>query len=145
MKFFIFISILFLVWVSSGCSRGNSPEHRALDLVRESHAIDDDMSVYQSIDRLLKGEKEEIKVIGWDAQKLSQKKYLVSYRYNIYSFARGTGEMGFFFEVDLADGSVKNITEKYLDQLKPLSKAYNGEEAIVEELIDKAEPVTTVQ
>jgi hypothetical protein len=130
--FLIILSCIFL-WC---CSKGLTPEKKALRLVLESHALGGDLSVGDAIERVIREGGDNIKSVGWYVSRIDGRVYLVAYRYNIYSFERGTGERGFFFEVDLGDGSVRNVTEEYTMDMRPLSEPFKDEEEILEEFIE---------
>jgi hypothetical protein len=134
----IFMIILFALFFAS-CSQGLSPEKKALALVLESHALGDNLSVDEVIDKMTREGGENIRPLGWDVSRIEGGIYLVSYMYNIYSFQEGTGRRGFFFEVDLKDGSVRNVTEEYLKKISPLSKPYKDEKEIIEKFREDSE------
>ena len=54
----------------------------------------------------------------------------------MFSFVEGSGEKGFFFEVDLDNESVINRTDEYLKKMKPLSDAYKSEKEIYKDIIN---------
>jgi hypothetical protein len=124
--------VILLSLILTCCSKGLSPEKKALGIVLKSHALGGDLSVDDEIDRMIKEGGENIKHLGWDVSRIEGGIYLVSYRYDIYSFQEGTGKRGYFFEVDLKDGSVRNVTEEYLKKMSPLSKPYKDEKEIIE-------------
>jgi len=136
----IIIIIIFSILLTC-CSQGRSPEKKALALVLESHALGDDLSVYDVIDKMIREGGDNIRPLGWDVSRIEGGIYLVSYRYNIYSFQEGTGRRGYFFEVDLKDGSVRNATEEYLKNMSPLSKPYKDEKEIIEEFREDSDTV----
>ena len=106
-----------------------------MDLARKSHALGQDSSVETKIEKIIADGQGDIKPIGWEVNKIGDNLYLVNYKYNIYSFEEGTGERGFFFRVDLKDGLVSDVTDQYLQQMKPLSKAYKDEKEILDDFI----------
>lgn len=135
------ISLLSVLIVTAlfamSCSRKFSPEEKAIKLVEESRALAGDLSVKLTIEKWLKEKGEEVKPIGWKVSKKNDQVYLVSYKYKIYSFREGTGERGFFFEVDLNSGSVRNVTRRFTRKLDPLASPFEKEEEISEKLMQK--------
>jgi hypothetical protein len=135
-----FLIVLFSLFFVC-CSKGLSPEKKALGLVLKSHALGGDLSVDDEIDKMIREGGDNIKHLGWDISSIEGGIYLVSYRYDIYSFQEGTGRRGYFFEVDLKDGSVRNVTEEYLKKMSPLSKPYKSEKEIIEKFREESETV----
>ena len=135
-----FLIVLFAL-IFTCCSQVRSPEKKALALVLESHALGDDLSVHDVIDKMIREGGHNIRPLGWDVSMVEGGIYLVSYRYNIYSFQEGTGRRGYFFEVDLKDGSVRNVTEEFLKKMSPLSKPYKDEKEIIEEFREDSDTV----
>jgi hypothetical protein len=126
-----FLIILFSLFFIC-CSKGLPPEKKALVLVLESNALGEDLSVDNAIEKMISKGEDRIKILGWDVSRIDGQIYLVSYRYNIYSFEEGTGERGYFFEVDLGNDSVRNVTEEYTMKMNPLSKPFKDEKDILE-------------
>ena len=118
------ILIIFSICFLLGCSENRRPEKRALELVVDSYALDEDKPVYRFIKEFLNQKGDDVKPIGWYVEKTSDSEFLVSYKYRIYSFKEGIGEKGFFFEVNLNNESVIDRTNEYLEKMKPLSKTY---------------------
>ena len=132
----ITVMIIFIICFLPGCSENKRPERRALEIVQDSYVIDKDIPVYRFVDEFIKQKGDDVKPVGWDVEKKSKNKYLVSYKYQVHSFDEGVGEKGFFFEVDLNDESVKNKTDEYLKKMKPLSDAYKSEREIYKEIMN---------
>ncbi len=111
--------LLLLLFFFIGCSDNTPPEQNALDLVKNSHIVNKDLSV----DRVIKdfiGEKgDDIKPLCWRAEKMTDNRYLVSYKYSLHSFKEGVGERGFFFDVDLAENSVTDKIIGYIKKIHP--------------------------
>ena len=133
------MTISIIVFAFFSCSQGKSPEEQALEMVIKSNALSGDSSVDQKIKNWLSKEKDDIKPIGWKVSKSSTQEYLVSYLYKVYSFDQGSGERGYFFKVNLNDGSVVNITDDFERNLKPLSKPFKDEKEISEAFIKSIE------
>ncbi len=132
---FIFIFIFFFT-VLSGCSRDIAPVEKAIEIVKRSHSIIKETSVDQYLKTLLKENGDDIRPVGWFCKKIMDSRYIVSYKYTLYSFDQGTGEKGYFFEVNLDDNSVKDVTSEYQKQLKPLLPSASSEKELAEILID---------
>ena len=130
------LSILNILLIFN-CSDNISPEKKALSIARKSHSL----SEYSTVDLFIKDfitkKGDDIKPIGWDVGKLKDNEYLVSYKYEIFSFKEGTGKKGFFFEVDLNNETVIDKTEEYLEEMQPLSNAYKSEKEIFKEIINE--------
>lgn len=139
----IYKRTLFLLAILAliGCADNKNPKQKALDLVLESRTINSEMTVRDYIDKYREEMGDEIKSLGWSVEEIANQKYLVVYNYKIFSFDRGTGEMGFYFEVDLKNNSVKNVTDEHQKEL-PLSNAYTDEKEIVDDLIDDIDSLT---
>jgi hypothetical protein len=105
--------------------------------VEESQALGGKQSVKLVLDKWLKERGEEIKPIGWQVSKEHDEVYLVSYMYKVYSFREGTGERGFFFEVDVDSGSVRNVTKEVTRKMGSLSPSFRKEGEISEQLMKK--------
>ena len=110
---FLIVILISVAYLFISCSKGLSPEAKAIELVRESRVLSEELPVALVIKDLLKERKDEIKPIGWNVRRKEDQVYLVSYTYKIYSFDEGSGEGGYFFEVNLSSESVINVTEKY--------------------------------
>ena len=143
MNYQFFKKTLFILTVSLviGCADNRSPEQKALELVIDSRAIDSEMTVGEYIERFREEKGDEIKPLGWSVENSGDQKYLAVYEYKIFSFDRGAGDMGFYFEADLKTGSVKNVTDEHQKEQK-LEETYSGEKEIVDELIDDIDLLT---
>lgn len=128
--------MIFLICFLSGCSENRHPDKRALEIVKDSYALDGGKPVYRYIKEFLIQKGDDVKPIGWNVEKTSDNEYLVSYKYKQYSFKEGIGEKGFFFEVNLDNESVIDRTNEYLEKMRPLSKAYKSEDEIFREIIN---------
>jgi hypothetical protein len=136
--FFMFI-LIFTVSFSISCQQRLRPEERAIRLVEDSQALGGELSVKHAIDKWLKEKGEEVRPMGWRVTKKGDKVYLVGYEYRIYSFQEGSGESGFFFEVNLATEAVQNVTQRETREMDPLAPPLRNDEDIPEELLDKWE------
>jgi hypothetical protein len=134
-----FAWLAFFISAVVGCSEHRSPEDRAIALVKESQALKAGVSVNDMIETLLNERENEIRPIGWEAKRVDNQRYLISYTYRIFSFERGVGHGGYFFDVDLNTGSVRNVTSKYEGDFKSLAPAFKDEKEIAEEFLEKLE------
>jgi hypothetical protein len=132
--FLIFVLVISVLMIES-CSKELSPEEKALKLVEKSKALGSNHSVKRALDKWLKARGEEIKPIGWQVSKEHDEVYLVSYMYKVYSFREGTGERGFFFEVDIDSGSVRDVTKEVTRKMGSLSPSFRKEGEISEQLM----------
>ena len=119
-----------------GCSKSLPPERKALEVAQKSYVLGSDRNVYRFIEKFIREKGDDVKPVGWDVEKKSNNKYLVSYKYQVHSFDEGVGEKGFFFEVDLNDESVINKTDEYLKKMKPLSNTYKSEKEIYKDIMN---------
>lgn len=138
-KTFLTVVLIITASLHINCSQKLRPEEEAIRLVKESQALGGELSVRVTIDRWLKEKGEEVRPIGWRVSKRNDQVYLVSYRYKIYSFGEGTGERGFFFEVNPATEVVRNVTEEVAREMGSLAPPFREEEEIPEQLMQKLE------
>jgi hypothetical protein len=141
----IVLLLIFCLCFFYSCSGNAPPEKRALELAKDSYALDGDKPAYRIIEEFTRRKGDDVKPIGWEVEKKADNKYLVSFKYKIYSFNEGVGERGFFFEVDLDNGSVTDKTEEILENMKPLSSAYKNEKEIFREMIGGEGSVDTIE
>jgi hypothetical protein len=98
--------------------------------------IKEGLSAEENIDNLIKNGGSEIKPLGWEVEEIENQVFLVRYRYNMHSFEKGIGERGCFFQVDLKNSLVADVTEQHLKRMAPLSRPYKNEEEIVKSLVE---------
>lgn len=122
-----------------GCQQRLRPEERAIRLVEDSLALGGELSVKHSIDKWLIEKGEEVRPMGWRVNKKDDQVYLVGYEYRIFSFQEGSGESGFFFEVNLATGAVQNVTQRVVREMGSLAPPLRNDKDIPEELLDEWE------
>ena len=130
-------SLIIIVIALIGCRQALPPERKAIDVVKASHALGGNLPVELTIENWLKEKKDEVKPLGWNANRRDDHTYLVSFAFKIYSWDKGSGEESYFFLVNLANESVQNVTNKFKRKTKPLSAPYKNEEEISEQLIPK--------
>ena len=128
--------VLVIITTIVGCSQ-EPPETKAVRLAKESNVLKEDKSVELVIKDLMQERKSDFKPIGWKTEKKSEKIFLVSYRYKIHSFKEGVGERGFFFEIDLSNNSVRDVTKEYVSKMKPLSPVYMQEKQLVDDFMSE--------
>ena len=136
LKRIFILLIIFPICMLFSCSKNLSSERKALEVAQKSYALGGDRNVYRFIEKFIRQKGDDVKPVGWDVEKKSKNKYLVSYKYQVHSFDEGVGEKGFFFEVDLNDESVINKTDEYLKKMKPLSDTYKSEKEIYKDIIN---------
>jgi hypothetical protein len=132
--------VLFLMITSSipiCCQQRLWPEEKAIRLVEDSQALGGESSVKLTIDNWLKEKGAEVQPIGWRVTKKEDQIYFVIYKYRIYSFKEGSGERGFFFEVNLATEAVENVTRKLLREMGPLAPPLKNEDGISRQLFQE--------
>lgn len=86
-----------------------------------------------------------IELEGLGGEKKANHKYLISYKYRLFSFEEGAGEKGSFFKVDLDDKSVIDRTKEYLEKMDPFKNAYKSETEIFKELINEDDSTNVVK
>jgi len=130
--------VLFAI-LDVGCSQDLSPEHEALELVQNSYALGGDLPVVLHIKKRMEDQKDDVREIGWEVTRKDKDTYLISYIFRIYSFSRGVGERGYFFEVDLRSEEVRDVTNEKILMMKPLSANYKDDKDIFDESVKKIE------
>ena len=134
MRSVFYVILLAMVSLSSVCSQPR-PEAKALELAQRSHTLRGDKSVEFFIEEFLKERSDEVKRLGWEVKKERDQEYLVSYIYEVHSFKEGIGKRGFFFRVNLSDGSVRNVTHEHIRKMPPFEKFYKDERGLVDDLL----------
>jgi hypothetical protein len=125
------------VSLSFSCQQRLRPEEEAIRLVEESSAFEGGLPVGRSIDTWLKTKGDEVRPMGWRVSKKEDQIYLVAYKYRIYSFREGSGESGFFFEVNLATEAVQNVTQREVREMGPLASPLKDEDGISDQLFEE--------
>lgn len=82
-----------------------SDENKAIQLTKKSYAMGDYLNVETRIKDLLKSEKGALKIVGWRARKIDDQTFLIS-----YTFDKGGGDIGYFFEVNLLAEIVRKVS-----------------------------------
>jgi hypothetical protein len=142
----IFILSLIYPFFLYGCSDHTTPEQKALELVTKSHTVNKNYSIDRVIKDFIREKGENVKSVGWYVEKIADNRYLVTYKYSLHSFTEGVGERGFFFEVDLSDGSVIDKTIEYTQKLPPLKKTYSNEKEMFNDITGQTySPETDLQ
>ena len=131
--------IIFVASFSISCQQRLQPEEKAIRLVEKSNAFEGSLPVRLSIDNWMKIRGNEVRPMGWVVTKKEDPIYLVVYKYKIYSFREGSGESGFFFEVNLATGAVKNVTQREVREMGSLAPPLRNDKDLPEELLNKWE------
>ena len=121
------------------CRQRLRPEETAIRLVKESNTFEGGLPVGLTIDAWLKIKGEEVRPIGWSVSKKNDQVYLVGYKYKIFSFREGSGERGFFFEVNLATEVVQNVTERVTREMGSLASPLTNDEDIPAQLLQNWE------
>jgi hypothetical protein len=93
-----------LVEGSESSVQSSSPVIRAIGLAKNSHAFGGYLTVESQIKDWLADKKGGLKIYGWEAKKVDDQKYLVS-----YTFDQGSGRVGYFFEVNLVANIVRKV------------------------------------
>ena len=134
--FFMFI-LIFTASFSISCQQRLRPEEEAIRLVEESNAFEGGLPVRLSIDTWMKIKGNEVRPMGWVVTKKEDQIYFVAYKYRIYSFREGSGESGFFFEVNLATEAVQNVTQRAAREMNPLAPPLKDEDGISDQLFQE--------
>lgn len=123
----------------AACSGGGSDEERALRLAKESHAVGGTETVERFLESWMDENREDVRPVGWTVERKSGGTYLAKYRYEMYSFERGTGERAWVFEVDVNNGDVQDVTGRFQKKESALSPAFENvdqvREGVVQQLI----------
>ncbi|MDP2158631.1 MAG: hypothetical protein Q8K68_13100 [Nitrospirota bacterium] len=76
----------------------------AIDSVKKSRTLDRSATVDALLSKWTKENSDKLKVIGWIARKVDEKSYLVT-----YTATDGVTPTGFYFEVNVETGEIRNI------------------------------------
>ena len=128
-----------LALIVTGCPKKLTQEEKAIRLVKESETLGGNTTVRLRLDQWLEEQGDRVRPIGWNVTQKSDQVYLVSYKYRVYSFGEGTGERGFFFEVNLDTEAVRNVTKEVARKMVPLSLPFKDEKQIPEKLMQQLE------
>jgi len=127
------------IFLVSSCSEGGSPAEKALRLVKKSHALGGAYTVEQTIEDWLRQNPDDVKPIGWETEKGPSGAYLVKYRYEMYSFEKGSGGGIYCFEVDINDAGVRDVTDRFKSKTDRLMPAFENadqtREGVVQDLM----------
>jgi hypothetical protein len=94
---------------------GEITEEEAIELVKKSHALYRNTSTESLIKKWTEENSGNYKIIGWQAKKMDEERYLVS-----YTAMDGALPKGFYFDLDIKTGVVENLESK-----PELQKKYN--------------------
>ncbi len=81
-------------------------EERAIEVVKRSEALLRNTSVESIVNKWAEENASKFKVVGWQAKKKDEQKYLVS-----FTAMDGDTQKGFYFEVDVPSGTVRNLAQ----------------------------------
>ena len=90
-------------------------EEKAIEIVKRSEALLKRTSVDSIVRKWTEETAAKLKVVGWQAKKMAEQKYLVS-----YTALDGGVPKGFYFELDVQSGIVKDLARN-----PELQKKYN--------------------
>jgi len=90
-------------------------EEMAIERVKKSHALLPKTSTESIIRKWAENNSEKLQIIGWQARKMDDEKYLIS-----YTAMDGVLPKGFYFDLDIRTGEVVNLANK-----PDLQKKYN--------------------
>jgi len=76
----------------------------AIESVKKSHVLDRSATVDALVNKWTKENVDKLKAIGWIARKVDEKAYLVT-----YTATDGVTPRGFYFELNVETGDIKNI------------------------------------
>lgn len=94
---------------------GEITEERAIEIVKKSHALYRNTSTEALIKKWSDENAAKFQVIGWNARKMDEELYLVS-----YTAMDGAFPKGFYFALDIRTGEVENLENR-----PELQKKYN--------------------
>ncbi len=98
-----------------GISEGPMTEEKAIEIVKRSEALLTRTSVDSIVTKWTEENAAKYKMVGWQAKKIDEQKYLVS-----YTALEGDIPRGFYFELDAQSGTVKDFSKN-----PELQKKYN--------------------
>jgi predicted Zn finger-like uncharacterized protein len=81
-------------------------EEKAIEIVKRSEALLKRTSVDSIVTRWAEENAAKFKIIGWQAKKMDEQKYLVR-----FTAMDGDTPKGFYFELDVQSGTVKNLAQ----------------------------------
>jgi hypothetical protein len=81
-----------------------SPEYKAIRLVKDSHVLERNERTEGAIKDVMERKKGNLQITGWEGKKINDQIYLVSYTYDA-----GYGAVGWFFEVNLVSDIVRMV------------------------------------
>jgi hypothetical protein len=136
-KVFCIFVLIFIASFYISCQKRLRPEEKAIRLVEESNTFEGDLPVRLSIDTWIKLKGNEVRPIGWEVTRKEDQICLVAYKYKIYSFREGSGERGFFFEVNLATEAVRNVTQIMAREIGSLDPPLKDEDGISDQLFQE--------
>ena len=136
-KAFFLLILIITASPHIGCQQRLRPEERAIRLVEESRALGGELSVGHAIEAWLEARGEDVRPIGWTANKKDNQVYLVGYKYKVFSFEKGSGERGFFFEVNLITEAVQNVTERVTLEMGSIAPPLKDGKEIPDQLLQK--------
>ena len=93
-----------LIAKDTGSDKALPPEERALNMAKSAFTLGKAHKVDDAIRMMLQAKKGVLKISGWKAEKKGENIYVVS-----YIFKDGSGENGFFFEVNLRAEIVRSV------------------------------------
>ncbi len=131
----LFLALIINLSIMMSCSK-EDPVDKAARLVKESYTLEKEQPVELSIENTLtkiQNRGDSVKRFGWSVDKKTEQIYLVSYKYEIFSFNRPSGKRGWYFEVNPATGAVRNVTSKYEWVVPSFDVKRVGEEDILQE------------
>jgi hypothetical protein len=123
------------ILLTVGCTDNAPPEQRAIELARGSTALGGGMTVASTLEKRIQESRGDWKPIGWGAEKRQDGKWIVSYRFKVFSFEQGAGERAYRFEVDLEKESVRDVTGEWTEAGGPLLPAFRDEKEVASELV----------
>lgn len=91
--------------VSIDMSYGKA-EDRAIESIKKSHAIDRFSDVETQMKKWTDENSGKLQIIGWQAKKIDDRTYLVS-----YTASDGIDTKGFYFDIDMNTGAVHHIAD----------------------------------
>jgi predicted Zn finger-like uncharacterized protein len=92
-----------------------TPEEKAVAMVKKSDVLLKMTTVESIVDKWAKDNAAKYKIVGWQAKKIEEQQYLVS-----YTAMEGDKPKGFYFIADIQNGTVEDLAHK-----PELQKKYN--------------------
>jgi hypothetical protein len=128
--------LLVSMLLTAGCTEKMSPEQRAIELTKGSWALGDGMTVAETLDKRIQVSRGDWKPMGWQAKKQQDGRWIVSYRFKVFTFDQGAGERAYYFQVDLEKEAVRDVTSDWNETVAAPLPAFKDEKEVASEFVN---------